>query len=628
MKKPTKQFLSFFGLLLLAGCSKSSTPPVEGIGVAPLRPGQMALKADERLITILATNDIHGGVESKLNRSGHESGGLAIFSGIVKSIRQGLRNDYGDRAGVLVLDGGDQFQGTLLSNFSEGELVYKAMSEIGYDAVVPGNHAYDFGPQGWLEDQVTPTSADQNPRGSLLKIAAQAKFPLVSANTYLKSSIVDANGGTFRVEGGRCKVNSTVRKVDWSKAKRPSYLKPYVIKEVAGLQVALIGIDHPTTPSMTTLANVSDFCFRDEADTYSEVVAEIGDRAQVFVIVMHSGDSGTGSEGTDLIKKLAASRTRVDAIVAGHTHFVNNVNVEKVPLIQSSANGEKFGRIDLVFNLAAGKVDVQKTRQAAGIPIWKTGCPRDASAYCASDEVTGFVSYEGVQMTPDPAIAEMVVEARKQIAPIAGRVLGKTTGVMKVHRIKESNLANALTDTLRTVSGADLAFMNAGGIRAPLEQGDFTYEDFYRVIPFNNRGVKIGPMTAESVVKLLERSVKTCGLYGALMQSGLLVEFDRDCRAPVNELDPAAHLTKVTTLSGETILSLVNGKRVLSSRTFQVATLDFLHAGGSGFEDFVGAPLVEDLGLAREVMVDYFLRSPVVYSADTDGRWKESLRAQ
>src|SRR5262245_23022564 len=128
-------------------------------------------------ITILATNDVHGGIEPTLAKDGTVEGGLAAFSGVVQAIRAGLKQRLGDRAGVLVLDAGDQFQGTLISNFNEGQLVFQAMSQVGYDVAITGNHDYDFGPVGWLQDE--PTAPDQDPRGALKAALTHAKFPLI-----------------------------------------------------------------------------------------------------------------------------------------------------------------------------------------------------------------------------------------------------------------------------------------------------------------------------------------------------------------------------------------------------------------------------------------------------------------
>src|SRR6516162_7463523 len=138
--------------------------------------------AEPTKITILATNDIHGGIEPNRLKDAVE-GGLAALSGTVQAIKAGLRRKLGDRTGVLVLDAGDQFQGTLVSNHNEGRLVFQAMNQAGYDVAITGNHDYDFGPVGWLEDEVTPTTADQDPRGALKAALSNAQFPLISSNT-------------------------------------------------------------------------------------------------------------------------------------------------------------------------------------------------------------------------------------------------------------------------------------------------------------------------------------------------------------------------------------------------------------------------------------------------------------
>src|SRR3954451_744460 len=90
-------------------------------------------------ITILATNDIHGGIEPNVLKDGTIEGGMAAFSGTVQAIKAGLKRRLGDQASVLVVDAGDQFQGTLISNYNEGRLVLQSMSQAGYDVAITGN---------------------------------------------------------------------------------------------------------------------------------------------------------------------------------------------------------------------------------------------------------------------------------------------------------------------------------------------------------------------------------------------------------------------------------------------------------------------------------------------------------
>src|SRR5690606_1951738 len=84
-----------------------------------------------------------------------------------------------DGGGVVLLDAGDMFQGTLESNLGEGDVIVSAFEAIGYDAVTIGNHEFDFGPAG---EATTPASASDDPRGALKARARQAHFPFLSAN--------------------------------------------------------------------------------------------------------------------------------------------------------------------------------------------------------------------------------------------------------------------------------------------------------------------------------------------------------------------------------------------------------------------------------------------------------------
>lgn len=614
----------------------------------------LSLDEGERLITLLQTNDIHGGVEAEINKKdGGKIGGLEIWAGIASSIRQGLNRQFGNRAGVLVLDAGDQFSGTLISNTDEGQLLFSAMNEVGYDAAIPGNHDYDFGPIG-PEDQVTPDSKDQNPRGALLRLIGQAKFPLISANTYLKSSLKDRTGKLARVEPVNCNRMggqdlSPPPGIRWEKALRPSFVKPYVIREAGGLRVALIGIDNPSTPTTTTAANVSDLCFRDEAQSYLDVRKQLEGQADVYVMVIHNGNTTADFGVSSVVRKIFANsptqkarKGRVlDAVIAGHTHFVNNLRINGVPIIQSGSGGDMFGRIDLIWNDKMGAIDPARTRVFAGIQMHHVRCaPSVSNVFCAvsAKEAGSLLSYEGVPVVMNARVHDLVAAARKEISPIADRHLGDADGFIHRCRVDESPLADGLSDSFRKLSGSEIAFLNTGGLRAALDEGPVTYEDFYRVLPFGNHGVVIGPMTLEKVIPILERSIKTCGSYGALMQSGLKVQFVRSCggdeprlevksaSCPTDgataKIDENARLTRVETVDGELLWDQEHQFVVPKERLLKVATLDFLWTGGSGYDGFQGLPLMQDVGVLREALTRYWLENPAHFTSLIDSRWK------
>ncbi len=583
----------------------------------------LTLLPEERLVTILSTNDIHGGVEPSQDPSGKAWGGLALWSGAVKSIRQGIQKRYQAHAGTLVLDAGDQFQGTLISNYDEGQLVFAAMNAVGYDAAIPGNHDFDFGPIGWLVDQ----SSDPSKRlEALTRVASEASFPLLSANTFLRSSIQDSSARSIEVENANCKPVS-LGTIDWSRAKNPAFLKPYKIFSLADVRVAVIGVDNPMTPKSTTADNVSDLCFADPGDTYLRWRNALASQADVFVMIIHDGDVMGQHKMLEFVEKLNPQGAhQIDAVISGHTHMNYNEDANGVPVIQSGSGGKNFGRIDLVWNTTTKSLNASKTRSFAGIRLLGQACDEKAKPFCSV--VKGTVKYEGVTMVADPVVNSAIQKARSAVQSLASRRLGRAAKEMDHDRTKESQLSDAICDSLRDMTGADVAFINGSGLRAPIRQGDFTYEDLFRVLPFNNHEMVIGPMTTAQLVELIGRSVKSCGTIDALMQSGLKVTFQRNCnKAPAKEsgIDDSAQLLHVETLAGEVLFDAnpTVAKAVTANRSFKVATLDFLAAGGSGYATFKTAPLIEDKGIFREALTNGFLKQPANWNGDIDGRWKD-----
>jgi len=585
-------------------------------------------------ITLLATNDIHGGIEPKVLDDGTKEGGLAAFSGTVKAIKAGLTRKLGDQVGVLVLDAGDQSQGTLISNYNEGRLLFQAMSQAGYDAAITGNHDYDFGPVGWLEDQVASTTVDNDPRGALRFALPYAHFPLISANTFLRYSLFDTLGNSVQVEQKGCdpiaKAGQPTPQIDWDRAQAPDFLQPYLIKEVGGVRVAVIGIDNVSTSFITTAANVSDLCFRPEDDAYLRVRAQLDGKADVFIMLVHDGNATT-APFSDLLKKMTSSLhpthgAVVDAVISGHTHFHYNLTVAGVPVIQSGFGGKAYGRIDLFYDKSLGAVDRSKTRSYAAVVPNLTKCADEAKDYCSVDPTTKTVMYEGATFQNDEVIAKLIVTERQVIAPIAGQLLGRATAEVTVDRTGESPLADILTDILRQISMADVALMNTGGIRAPLNPGQVTYEQFFLVIPFNNHGMKLGPMPASTLLKALARSAQSCGDFGALMQSGLKVVVQKDCNPASGAVgtDTNAKLLHVETLDGKVLLDAATGipHPGDADPALTVATLDFLATGGDGYIMLKDAKLIEDLGIVREVMKDFLVKAPATFTPTTDERWK------
>ena len=555
-------------------------------------------------ISFLLTNDLHG----------HLTPNLTYFASLTHQLRS--RPEYqSEEAALYVLDAGDQFQGTLLSNFNEGQSLFKAMNEIGYDAIIPGNHDYDFGPLGWLFDQVTPGSTSNHPREVIERLARSADFPLLSANTYLKNSLRSA-GKSIELDSECRPLNSTPSEaIDFENAKRPHFLTPYRIFNRAGVRVAIIGLDNHATATTTTKENVSDLCFRDEVATYLEIRRFLQGEADVFVALMHNGDADQGLDATEITQKInTALPGAVDLVAAGHTHSTHDHVEDGIHIIQDGANGRAYGRVDLYFDPVSKKTLKEKTRSAAGVRI-------DPET-CASKKATFPCEELKFPLSSNPRVDGIISDAIRSVEPIAKKNLAVAEGKVWVNRVDESPLANQLTDALRIAAGTDIALVNTGGIRAPLLKGEVLYENLFETIPFQNQAVIIPAMPWGTLKAALIASVKTCGKYGALMQSGLKIRYSRDCTRASGQIDSGAELLSVQTLDGTVLLDHESRKEAPADLTLSVATLDFLASGGSGYSMLSGSVISKKLGIFREIVSETWSKFHPSLTNKTDGRFE------
>lgn len=544
------------------------------------------LAADESVLFVVGTNDLHGGLEPS-EREGVQLGGFQWFAGYLAALRAHADKAYGQKSQVVLLDGGDAAQGTLLSNFSEGLLAIKLMNEVGYSAAVPGNHAYDFGPEGWQVDSV-PAGEDGDPLGALRKMIRASSFPFLGAN------VTDLKG------------------------KPVPELPPYTLVPVRDKRkVALIGLENPATPATTVRENVEGLKFTSGVDELKQLVDELrsAGKADVFVLVMHEGDSANPSMKQFLagLPKRADGEPLLDAVIAAHSHFVNDSRSADIPYVQSSANGRMFGIIQLVLKKGAdGRLSVQRqrTRQKAGIPIE----PKPGT-------------FLGEPVVADAHVAKLLEAGRKQVDGIASRALCTTPAEISYSggRTGDSPMGNLLADMMREAAGTDIAVINSGDVRSGLPKGTVTYESLFQAVPKNVQLLTIAALPLEKLVKNMHSSIESCGRRGALQFSGITVEFKRDCSAPVGGVDKNAQLTRITTTGGKVLYERKGAKETFARGTVSCATTDFMMGGGAGYQYFKGLPTTNPMSL-RDAVAERLVKARKLAPADyAAGRYRNSL---
>ncbi|HNF99609.1 MAG TPA: bifunctional metallophosphatase/5'-nucleotidase, partial [Pseudomonadota bacterium] len=183
---------------------------------------------DEVTVALVGTSDLHGYVEPRSqqikDRDGTsrniDKGGLTLLGGYLANLRK--------RYPVLLLDGGDLFQGTLVSNLGEGKAVIDGYNALGYSASALGNHEFDYGPDG---PKSVPATPEDDPTGALKARIASAHFPFLSAN------VIDKKTGL---------------PVSWPN------IYPSRIVHIAGIPIGLVGAVTEDTPRTTNILNLRD----------------------------------------------------------------------------------------------------------------------------------------------------------------------------------------------------------------------------------------------------------------------------------------------------------------------------------------------------------------------------------
>ena len=252
-------------------------------------------------LRIIGTNDFHGALEPRPDNSGKRRGGAAYLA---TAIHQAAEGCVSPACETVLLDGGDEFQGTPASNLAFGRPDVDMFNQLGLAASALGNHEFD-----WTQDTLRARMRD-------------ARYGILGANV--------------RYADGR--------DVPW--------IRDDTLIVRGALKVGVIGLSTVTTPSTTRASNVSDLRFLAPAPIVDSLSRKLRDRGADYVIVIgHLGafcdrDGATNCKG-EVVDLAHALREPVDAIVSGHTHSLVNAMVNGIPVTQARSSGTALGIIDL-----------------------------------------------------------------------------------------------------------------------------------------------------------------------------------------------------------------------------------------------------------------------------------------
>lgn len=431
MKKSFSLLLLFLFVFILSACT-----------------GAVAIKE----VIIVYTNDIHSYIaNTKTDDAGTELPSLRLddISRYVKNLKLNHKN-------VLLVDSGDEIQGTVYGAYDKGKSVIDIMNSVGYDLATPGNHDFDYGMDNF---------------NSVLK---QANFPYISCN---------------------------FKRVDGS-----NVLDKYKIFEIGGFKIGFVGISTPQTITQSTPAffqnENKEFIYKFEGqsnkeDLYKAVQDTINEIRNNVDYVIALGHLGVGADATkDGVSSIDVinNTTGIDAFIDGHSHTVMEKEIVKskdnkdVILTQTGSYLENFGVMTLTNNDMKPRVDTKLLNEL--------GEDKNIEYKLISDV--------NAKLGQKFAVLEKTLY-----------VTNANNVKQRLVRARETNLGDFSSDSvywylnLEKELDCDIALTNGGGIRANIDAGDVTYLSAKTVMPFGNQ-VCLVKTKGINIKNALEMGVNVC----------------------------------------------------------------------------------------------------------------------
>lgn len=511
-------------------------------------------------ITILGTTDLHGNIypiDYYTNQA--DQRGLAKIGTLIKRVRQENKN-------VLLVDSGDTIQGTPLEyyhnkkNNQPPDPMMLAMSHLRYDALAVGNHEYNFG------------------LGVLEKARSEAEFPWLSANTYKKGS-------------------------------EQTQYQPYIIKEISGVRVGILGLTTPGVPFWENPQNYTGLEFREPVTEASKWVAHMREKekADVVVVAMHMGleeDLRTGEinpgqvQNENMALAVAKQVPRVDVIFMGHTHRdVPSLYINGVLLTQANHWGRHLARADLYLQ-----------KEAAGWRVYA----KSARTIPVDDRVEA-----------DPEILKVTAPYHEETQKWLSLAIGKSDRDLSAQeaRFRDSAILDLIHRVQLDAGKADVSMAAVFNSEARIPKGDVTVREIASLYIYENTLVVL-EVTGQQLKEALEHSAKYFRPYEEGKTPAELV----DQKIPGYNFDIAEGVEYELDIRkpfGSRIQNLrFRGKPLNPNQKLRLATNNYRVNGGGGYTMYKGAPIIyRSSDEIREIIIDWVERHKTIPTEPTNN-WR------
>ncbi|MBT2485087.1 MULTISPECIES: ExeM/NucH family extracellular endonuclease [unclassified Microbacterium] len=489
-------------------------------------------------IDVVTINDFHGRLEAD-----GAAAGAAVVAGAVDQFREANPNTIFAGAGDLI------GASTFTSFINDDNPTIDALNAAGLEVSSAGNHEFD---QGWedLRDRVQD----------------RAEFEYIASNVFVTETGEPA-------------------------------LAPSWVKELDGVKVGFIGAVTEDLGSLVSPDGIADLEVRSIVESVNAVADDLRDgdaangEADVIILLAHEGAESTAladiTEDSPLGEIVYGVDEDVDAIVSSHTHLAYNHVIDGRPVVSAGQYGENLG-------LMNAQVD-----------------PETKELISITNEIKPLTAAGKPLYPADPEVAAIVAKAKADADVLGAVKVGDITADLNrarqsdgktENRGGESTIGNFVADVQKWSTGADVALMNPGGIRANLTfasagasdpDGNVTYREAATVQPFANTLVTL-TLTGDQLKGVLEEQWQPAGSARPFLKLGV-------SEGLVYTYDPAA-------AQGSRITSItLDGSPIDPQANYTVAANSFLAGGGDNFATFKEGADKRDTGkIDLQSMVDWF----------------------
>lgn len=396
-------------------------------------------------IEIIHVNDIHGTVEpffDPATSKDSDVGGLANMATVIKE------EEAKNPDGTLVLNAGDMADGSMISDATHGRAVAHGLNQLKFDAVGLGNHEFCWGTE---------------PLKNMLDLIDS---PAVAANV---------------VQGENNKP------VPW--------VKPYIIKEVNGVKVGIIGLDTPKTQKQTKPEHLNGARFRDVGDTLAEYLPKMkDDGAQVTVVLSHN-------KLNDDVKLAKRFKDEQLVIVGGHSHAAlkDGLKAGGSIIAQAGSMTRYVGKVSLEYDPDSKKIVNTKAKL---IPVIDS------------------------KIKPDEEVKDILQPYIDQVDKMGGgEVVSHAAEDLRYSHYDALKLNQLQADSLLHGTDADCAVSIATSVRRDIKKGPVNVKNLYNTLPFVNWKAVEMKVKGKNLKRILEDGVEDSSRM--MIPAGMTYEYDR-----------------------------------------------------------------------------------------------------